>query len=178
MMTWYEWIVVLTIYKSEEDKMSNVRCKNNYFARTSARYYELWSTACTISSVSPGISLRYFTLHQEFSFSIINSGGRGLRHKSVCLWCQVCATNKSSQDCPQSLLHPIPMPFWPLSYIALDFVSGCNHVTASNKSLILSVSAVPVYVKSHHSLCTAAEYTLLYKPRGIFPWLYYYLMYQ
>uniref|UniRef100_A0A8C6NV81 Gypsy retrotransposon integrase-like protein 1 n=1 Tax=Nothobranchius furzeri TaxID=105023 RepID=A0A8C6NV81_NOTFU len=38
--------------------------------------------------------------------------------------CQVCARHKSSNQHPQGLLQPLPVPHRPWSHIALDFVTG------------------------------------------------------
>lgn len=40
------------------------------------------------------------------------------------LACSVCAQNKTSNQPPVGLLHPLPIPSRPWSHIALDFVTG------------------------------------------------------
>lgn len=48
--------------------------------------------------------------------------------------CEACAQNKSSNQPPIGLLHPIPIPSRPCSHIALDFVNP-----SSGNTVILTV---------------------------------------
>lgn len=80
--------------------------------------------------------------------------------KDYVVACSVCASNKTSNRHPSSLLPPLSTPHSPWSHIALDFVAGLP--ASSGKTVILSI--VDRFSKAAHfialeKLSTATETT-------------------
>uniref|UniRef100_A0A8C6M299 Integrase catalytic domain-containing protein n=1 Tax=Nothobranchius furzeri TaxID=105023 RepID=A0A8C6M299_NOTFU len=72
--------------------------------------------------------------------------------------CQVCARSKSSNQAPQGLLQPLPVPPRPWSHIALDFVTGLP----PSKGFTIILTVVDHFSKACHlvplkSLPSSAE---------------------
>ncbi|XP_067231400.1 uncharacterized protein brd8a isoform X2 [Chanodichthys erythropterus] len=79
----------------------------------------LWWGHSSKLACHPGVRRLLSAIRQRFWWPSMAQDVR-----QFVLACSVCAQNKSSNQPPIGLLHPLPIPSRPWSHIALDFVTG------------------------------------------------------
>lgn len=87
-----------------------------------------------LSSGDPGITVTVQLLHNRFWWESLQADTITYVNN-----CHVCATTKPSRQLLPGLLQPLPIPCWPWSYIALDFVTDLP-VSQGNTTILTASS--------------------------------------